>query len=98
MGKDFATLWTFWGSFFGRIFVHVWSPEAIAHEKCEHVIFGESCTFSYDFQCPQKTENDQFSELLTSWNMPFFGQRFGPQYVDFGGYLGEPFAPQNCSE
>ena len=98
MGTDFATFLTFRGSFFGRIFVHVWSPEAIAHEKCEHVIFGESCTFSYDFQCPQKTENDQFSELLTSWNMPFFGQRFGPQYVDFGGYLGEPFAPQNCSE
>ena len=92
MGADFATFWSFWGSFFGRIFVHVWSPEAIAHEKCEHVIFGKSCTFSYDFQGPQRTENDQFSELLTSWNMPFFGQRFGPQHVDFGGYLGEPFS------
>ena len=59
--------------------------------------FDESCTFSHDFQGPQRTENNPSSKLLTSWNMPFFGQRFGRQHVDFGGYLGEPFAAQKLS-
>ena len=62
------------------------------------MIFDVCCAFSRDFQGPQRTGNDQFSELLTSWNMPFFGQRFGPQHVDIWDHFGEPFAPQKTDQ
>ena len=94
---DFVIFWSFWGSLFGRLWDHFWCQEAVAHEKGEHAIFAKSCTFSHDFQLPQRTENEQFSEFLTSCTMPFFGQRFGPQNVDFG-FVFEIVAPQSVPE
>ena len=57
VGTDFATFWPLFGSMFGRIVDHFRCPEASAVEKGEHVTFDDSCTFSYDLQGPQETEN-----------------------------------------
>ena len=77
VGTDFARFWLLFGSIFGRIVVHFRCPEASAVEKGEHVIFVNSCTFSHNFQGPQRTEHCNFRENLTTWSMPFFGQCFG---------------------
>ena len=80
---DFVTCWSVLGCVFGCIYGHIWCREAIDYGKCEYVSFVDSSVFSKDFQGPQGTENRKLDENLTSWDMSFFGQRFGSPIFEF---------------
>ena len=68
------------GAQFRRLFDNIWCLEEIVNEKGEHVFSVDSCTCSIDFQGVQGTENRKLDQTLTSWDMQFFGRRFGSQF------------------
>ena len=81
MRIDLATFWWPWVySVHFCVFCVFLCLEAIVNQKGEHVFFVDSCMFSKDFQGPQGTENQQFDQQLTSWDMPFFGRRVGSRF------------------
>ena len=77
------------------VFWHFLCLETIVNEKGEHVFFVDSCVFSKDFQGPQGTENRNFDQKLTSWDMRFFGRHFGSQFCHFWVTFWRTLTPQN---
>ena len=94
-GNVFLRLLVVLGTHFCHLFVNILCPEAIVDEKGEHVFSVESCTFSKDLQGPQGTENRKINQKLTSWDMPFFGRRFGTHFCHFWVTFWSTLAPRN---